>query len=87
VKASLIGIIDVKQRQNVCLTPVDTNNKLLQKRPETWEEIMGGKFMIINGQHNILHPRSYKMEDAVRHVEMSFARGARTLCGPGMLIN
>ena len=53
VKASLIRIIDVKQRQNVCLTPVDANNKLLQKRPETWEEIMGGKFMIINGQHSI----------------------------------
>ena len=53
VKKQLVLMIDVKQRQIVCLTPVDGNNKLLKKRPETWEEIMDGKFMIINGQHSI----------------------------------
>ena len=48
VKKELIQMIDVKQRQKVCLTPVDANNKLLQKMPEKWEEIMDAKFMIIN---------------------------------------
>jgi hypothetical protein len=53
VKKELIQMIDVKQRQKVCLTPVDSNNKLLQKKPEKWEEIKDGNFMIINGQHSI----------------------------------
>ena len=53
VKRDLIQMIDVKQRQKVCLTPVDDKNRLLKKKPENWNEIKDGKFMIINGQHSI----------------------------------
>lgn len=53
VKNELIQLIDVKQRQKVCLTPVDSKNRLLLKKPEKWEEIQNGRFMIINGQHSI----------------------------------
>ena len=47
VKKEFIQLIDVKQRQKVCLTPIDGRNRLLKKRPEKWEEIKDGRFMII----------------------------------------
>jgi len=53
VKNELIQLIDVKQRQKVCLTLVDNKNRLLFQKPEKWEDIMNGRFMIINGQHSI----------------------------------
>jgi hypothetical protein len=53
VKKELVQMIDVKQRQKVCLTPVDENNNLLKTKPARWEQIMSGNFMIINGQHSI----------------------------------
>ena len=52
IKKELIQLIDVKQWQKVCLTLVDGKNRLLKKRPEKWEEIKDGRFMIINDQHN-----------------------------------
>ena len=54
VKNELVQLGDVNQRQKVCLTPIDSNNKLLKKRPTTWDEIKNGRFMIINGQHSIM---------------------------------
>ena len=53
VKNKLIQLIDVKQRQKVCLTPVDSKHQLLKKKPEKWDNIKNGRFMIINGQHSI----------------------------------
>ena len=53
VKKELIQLIDVKQRQKVCLTPVDSRNRFLKIKPERWEDIKDGRFMIINGQHSI----------------------------------
>ena len=48
VKNELVQLGDVNQKQKVCLTPIDNNNKLLKKRPTTWDEIKNGRFMIIN---------------------------------------
>ena len=42
VKNELVQLGDVNQRQKVCLTPIDSNNKLLKKRPATWDEIKNG---------------------------------------------
>ena len=53
VKAELVQLGDEKMRQKVCLTPIDRDSKLLQEKPKSWDEIKAGKFMIINGQHNI----------------------------------
>ena len=53
VKNELIQLIDVKQRQKVCLTPIDLKHQLLKKKPEKWDDIKNGRFMIINGQHSI----------------------------------
>jgi hypothetical protein len=53
VKKELFQMIHVNHRQKVFLTSVDKNEKQLQKRPEHWKDIMDGKFMIINGQHNM----------------------------------
>jgi hypothetical protein len=53
VKNELIQLIDVSQRQKLCLTPIDTKGNLLKKKPSSWEEIKNGRFMIINGQHSI----------------------------------
>jgi hypothetical protein len=52
-KKELIQLIDVNQRQKVCLTPVDLDHNLLKTKPKNWDEIKKGKFMIINGQHSI----------------------------------
>jgi hypothetical protein len=54
VKNELIQLIDVKQRQKICLTPVDSNKRLLKQKPEKWDDIKDGLFMIINGQHSII---------------------------------
>ena len=53
VKKELVQLGDIRQRQTVCLTPVDGNLKLLKRKPASWEEISDGYFMIINGQHSI----------------------------------
>ena len=42
VKKELIQLIDVKQRQKVCLTIVDTRNRLLKIKPDRWENIKDG---------------------------------------------
>jgi len=52
-KNKLLQLADIKQRQVVCLTPVDNDMKLLKKPPAKWEDIQLGKFMIIDGQHSI----------------------------------
>jgi hypothetical protein len=53
VKNGLVQLIDIKQRQIVCLTPVNKKNQLLIKKPQKWDEIKENNFMIINGQHSI----------------------------------
>ena len=53
VKAQLVQIGDERQRQKVCLTPVDEDGNLLKTKPSSWTEIKDGKFMVINGQHSI----------------------------------
>ena len=53
MKKELIQLIDVKQRQKVCLTPVDSRNRFLKIKSERWEDIKDGRFMIINGQYSI----------------------------------
>ena len=54
VKKKLVALGDAKtQRQKLCLTPIDKNDKLLKTPPKTWDEIKSGNFMIINGQHNV----------------------------------
>ena len=35
------------------MTLVDRHEKLLKNHPKTWDEIKGGRFMIINSQHSI----------------------------------
>ena len=53
VKAELVQLGDEKMRQKVCLIPIDRDSKLLREKPNSWDEIKAGKFMIINGQHSI----------------------------------
>ena len=53
VKNELVQMGDEKMWQKVCLTPIDKDGKLLREKPKSWNEIKFGKFMIINGQHNI----------------------------------
>ena len=55
VKKKLVELGDAKtQRQKLCLTPVDENDKLLKSAPNSWNDIKSGKFMIINGQHSVM---------------------------------
>ena len=54
VKKKLVALGDAKtQRQKLCLTLVDKNDKLLKTPSKTWDEIKSGNFMIINGQHTV----------------------------------
>ena len=73
VKAELVQFGDEKMRQKVCLTPINKDSKLLQEKPRSWDEIKVGKFMIINGQHNITASKELQISGCgdKRHVELS----------------
>jgi hypothetical protein len=53
LKQFLTEMGDINQRQTICLTPCTEEGVLLQKKPESWDEIKDGMFLIINGQHNV----------------------------------
>ena len=61
VKKELIQLIDVKQCQKVCLTPVDSERQLLKTKPAR-DDIKNGQFMIINGQHSITASQELQKE-------------------------
>jgi hypothetical protein len=51
LKQFLTEMGDFNQRQTICLTPCTEEGVLLQKKPESWDEIKDGIFLIINGQY------------------------------------
>jgi hypothetical protein len=53
LKQFLIEMGDINQRQTICLTPCTKERQLLQKKPESWNEIKDGMFLIINGQYSV----------------------------------
>jgi hypothetical protein len=53
VKAELVQMGDINQRQRICITPIDEQGNLLRAKPRDWGEIKNKKFIIINGQHSI----------------------------------
>jgi hypothetical protein len=53
VKAELVQMGDINQRQRICIIPVDEQGNLLREKPRYWNEIKNKKFMIINGQYSI----------------------------------
>ena len=75
VKAELVQLGDEKMRQKVCLTPIDRESKLLREKPKSWDEIKAGKFMIMNGQHSILRPRSFRSLDVETSAVLSCPSG------------
>jgi hypothetical protein len=62
VKAELLQMGDINQRQKICLTPVDAQGDLLRTKPKDWNEIKNNKFMIINGQHSIQASKELQLE-------------------------
>ena len=73
VKAELIQIGDIRERQKVCLTPVDNDSQLLPEKPKHWNEIKNEKFMIINGQHSITASKELQISGCgeKRRIELS----------------
>ena len=61
MKKELIQLIDVKQRQKVYLTPVDSERQLLKTKP-AWDNIKNGQFIIISGQHSITASQELQKE-------------------------
>ena len=49
MKAELMQMKDINQRQRICITPVDEHGNLLKTKPRDWNKIKNKKFMIING--------------------------------------
>jgi hypothetical protein len=49
VKAELLQMEDINQRQKICLTLMDAQGNLLRTKPKDWNEIKNNKFMIITG--------------------------------------
>jgi hypothetical protein len=49
VKAELLQMGDINQRQKICFIPVDAQGNLLRTKPKDWNEIKNNNFMIING--------------------------------------
>ena len=73
VKAELVQLGDKKMQQKVCLPPINRESKLLREKPKSWDEIKAGKFMIINGQHNIIASKEIQISGYgdKRRVELS----------------
>lgn len=57
---------DIKQRQTICLTPCTEEGLLLERKPESWDEIKDGMFLIINGQHSVTASRQLQNEPKLR---------------------
>ena len=53
LKRVLTKMGDINQRQTICLTPCTKEGLLLQRKPESWDEIKDGMFLIINIQHSV----------------------------------
>jgi hypothetical protein len=62
VKAELLQMGDINQRQKICLTLVDAQKNLLRTKLKDWNEIKNNKFMIINGQHSIAASKELQLE-------------------------
>jgi len=62
VKHNLLALGHIKERQQLCLTPVDKNKELLKVPPRKWEEVQKGNFMIINAQHSIQASKDLQQE-------------------------
>ena len=60
-------------RQKVCLTSIDKDGRLLKEKPRSWNEIKSRKFMIINGQHNIMASKELQILGCAdkRHLELA----------------
>jgi hypothetical protein len=62
MKVELLQMVDINQRQKICLTMVDDHGNFLRSKPKDWNEIKNNKFMIINGQHNIATSKELQLE-------------------------
>ena len=62
VKAELVQMGDINQRQKICLTPINKHWRLLQSKPKDWNEIKNKKFMIINELHSIAMLKELQLE-------------------------
>lgn len=63
LKQFLTEIGDINQRQTICLTPCTEEGLLLKKKPESWDEIKDGMFLIINGQHSVTASKQLQQSD------------------------
>jgi hypothetical protein len=62
VKAELVQVGDINQRQRIYITPVDEHGNLLRTKPRDWNEIKNKKFMIINGQYSIAASKELQVD-------------------------
>jgi hypothetical protein len=62
VKAEILQMGDINQRQKICLILVDAQGNLLRTKPKDWNEIKNNKFMIINGQLSIAASKELQLE-------------------------
>ncbi|CAA9568172.1 hypothetical protein AVDCRST_MAG81-1288 [uncultured Synechococcales cyanobacterium] len=49
----LVQLGEINQRQKICICPVDKDGEPIKRKPNSWDEIKDGKFMLINGQHSV----------------------------------
>jgi hypothetical protein len=76
---TLVHIGSVKQRQTICVTPCDKNKKLLKVRPQTWDEIKDGEFLIINGQHSITASKLLQKEGCCEERKIELQKWEATI--------
>ena len=62
MKAALVQMGDINQRQRICIIPIDEHGNLLRAKPRNWNKIKNKKFMIINGQHNIATSKELQVD-------------------------
>ena len=63
LKQFLTEMGDINRRQTICLTSCTEEGLLLQKKPESWDEIKDEMFLIINGQHSVTTSKQLQLSN------------------------
>ena len=62
IKVELVQMGDINQQQRIYITPIDEHGNLFRAKLRDWNNIKNKKFIIINGQHNIVASKELQVD-------------------------
>lgn len=49
----LVQLGEINQYQKICIYPLDKDGEPMKRKPNSWDKMKDGKFVLINGQHSV----------------------------------